>query len=254
MTEDTDKNPAAGHGGAASGRRRRAAERPRAEDCPPFGDCPLFAGIDPQDVGPLCDYLAARVEQVEKDVALYRFRQTVTEALYICAGTVSLELYDAWGHRSLINLRSNGFLMGDISLFNDDEQQAPYNLMTRTPCTVLMFSRARAHSLLADSGLPPGLETTARLFCYNLATLTADNLSKSLRRINLLAQHSVRDRISLFLSNHAEYHRARTFTVNMNRQQLADYLSIDRSTLCEELSKMRREGLIEYHLNTFTLL
>lgn len=219
-----------------------------------LADCPLFAGIDPDGLPPLCEYLALHVENVDKGVALYRFRERVTEALYIRTGTVSLELYDVWGHRSLINLRSNGFLMGDISIFSSDERSAPYNLVTQTPCTVLMFSRKRAHDLLASTSLPSGIETTARLFCYNLATLTADNLSKSLRRINLLAQHGVRDRIALFLSNHAEYHRSRTFSINMNRQQLADYLSIDRSTLCEELSKMRREGLIDYHLNTFTLL
>lgn len=215
--------------------------------------CPLFADIDDGALAELCGLLGVHVHEVGKGTALCRFGEPVGEALYICTGTVSLELYDAWGHRTLINLRSNGFLMGDISIFQSDDAAA-FNLVAQTPCTVLAFDRAQAHALLATPRLPAGIGEAVRILCYNLASLATDNLSKLLRRVNLLAQHSVRERIALFLSDHAKFHRSRTFTINMNRQQLADYLAIDRSTLCEELSKMRREGLIEYRKGTFTLL
>ena len=41
--------------------------------------------------------------------------------------------------------------------------------------------------------------------------------------------------------------------IPFDRQQLADYLGVDRSTMCNELSKMQREGLIRYERNSFTL-
>ena len=39
-----------------------------------------------------------------------------------------------------------------------------------------------------------------------------------------------------------------------DRQQLADYLNLDRSALSKELGKMKKDGLIEYHKNTFEIM
>ena len=47
---------------------------------------------------------------------------------------------------------------------------------------------------------------------------------------------------------------SRRFTIPFDRQQLADYLNVDRSALSNELSKMQREGLLWTRRNQFELL
>ncbi len=214
--------------------------------------CPLFCGMSETDLDMVVNFLQARVRRVPKGKAVARYQSKVRDVLYILDGTVRLELFDAWGHRALLGLKVDGFLTNAIAIFHD--QPTFFSLVAETNCAVLVFDRKRAHALICGPEAPTGLEGACRLFGYNLTACLADNLAKTLQRENYLAQHGVRERISLYLSSCAERAGARSFSLDMTRQQLADFLSMDRSTLCEELSRMAREGLIHYHLNDFELL
>ena len=48
--------------------------------------------------------------------------------------------------------------------------------------------------------------------------------------------------------------RRRRFIIPFNRQELADFLAVDRSALSRELGKMRREGILDYRKDHFRLL
>ena len=56
-----------------------------------------------------------------------------------------------------------------------------------------------------------------------------------------------------YFSQQTRLQGTRTFTIPFNRQQLADYLSVDRSSMTVELYKMKDEGLIEFQKNQFTV-
>ena len=68
------------------------------------------------------------------------------------------------------------------------------------------------------------------------------------------ASKRIRDRLLSYLSEQALLSGSNRFTIPFSRQQLADYLGTERSALSGELSKMRRDGLIDYRKNSFTLL
>ena len=88
----------------------------------------------------------------------------------------------------------------------------------------------------------------------NLLALSAQkNLSLS-RKIFHTASKSIRGRLLSYLSYQAVRAGSRRFTIPFSRQQLADYLNVDRSALSNELSKMRREGLLTVNKNRFELL
>jgi len=57
-----------------------------------------------------------------------------------------------------------------------------------------------------------------------------------------------------YLSDEARRLGSSSFTIEFNRQQLADFLSVDRSAMSAELSRMQKDGLIKYHKDEFTLL
>ena len=69
-----------------------------------------------------------------------------------------------------------------------------------------------------------------------------------------LTQRSTRQKIMLYLSNLARDKGKATFVLPFNRQQMADFLSVDRSALSAELSKMKKDGLIDYHKDQIFLV
>ena len=88
----------------------------------------------------------------------------------------------------------------------------------------------------------------------NLLSLTArKNLTLS-RRILHTSSKTIRGRLVSYFSDQALLQGSCRFSIPFNRQQLADYLGVDRSALSHELSKMKREGLIAYEKNRFTLI
>ena len=69
-----------------------------------------------------------------------------------------------------------------------------------------------------------------------------------------MAQRTTRAKLLSYFSAMAQKQNRDRFAHPFSRQELADYLSVERSGLSVELSKMRREGLIDYHKNHVTLL
>ena len=87
----------------------------------------------------------------------------------------------------------------------------------------------------------------------NLLTLSSQkNLTLS-RKIFYTSPKTIRGRLLSYLSSQALRSGSRSFTIPFNRQQLADYLNVDRSALSNELGKMQREGLLRTERNHFFL-
>ncbi len=74
------------------------------------------------------------------------------------------------------------------------------------------------------------------------------------RKIEHITQRTTRRKLLSYLSEQAVQCGTDSFRIPFNREQLADYLSVERSAMSAELSRMRRDGLIEYDRNRFTLL
>ena len=87
----------------------------------------------------------------------------------------------------------------------------------------------------------------------NLLQISAHkNLTLS-RRILHTSSKSIRGRLLSYLSEQAKQSGSYQFTIPFNRQQLADYLGVDRSAMSNELSKLQREGLLTFEKNRFSL-
>ena len=89
---------------------------------------------------------------------------------------------------------------------------------------------------------------------HNLLTLSAQKNLNLSRKIFHTSPKTIRGRLLSYLSYQSMRSGSSTFTIPFNRQQLADYLNVDRSALSNELSKMQRDGLIQVERNHFTLL
>lgn len=87
----------------------------------------------------------------------------------------------------------------------------------------------------------------------NLLRLTAEKNVGLARKVGHMARRTTRDKLLSYLSAEARRSGGSVFTIPFNRQQLADYLAVDRSAMCSELSRLRDEGLLDFHRSEFTL-
>ena len=73
------------------------------------------------------------------------------------------------------------------------------------------------------------------------------------RKIGHLSQRTTRAKVLSYLSWQAELAGSPAFTIPLDRQELADYLAVDRSALSAQLSRLQREGVLEFRRSWFYL-
>ena len=88
----------------------------------------------------------------------------------------------------------------------------------------------------------------------NLFFAISDKNRQLMQKLGHMSRRSTREKLISYLSEEAKKQNSSTFILPFNRQQMADYLSVDRSAMSNELGKMRNEGLLEFEKNRFTLL
>jgi len=74
-----------------------------------------------------------------------------------------------------------------------------------------------------------------------------------MRKLSFMTKRTTREKLISYLSDEAKRQNSGTFCIPFNRQQMADFLSVDRSAMSSELGKMRNEGLLDFRKNKFTL-
>lgn len=88
----------------------------------------------------------------------------------------------------------------------------------------------------------------------NLFFAISEKNRKLVQKLVHMSKRSTREKLISYLSEESKKQKSSKFTIPFNRQQLADFLSVDRSAMSNELCKMRDEGLIEFEKNIFRLL
>lgn len=88
----------------------------------------------------------------------------------------------------------------------------------------------------------------------NLFFAISEKNRKLVQKLGHMSKRSTREKLISYLSEEAKRQNSARFSIPFNRQQLADFLSVDRSAMSNELCKMRDEGLLRFDKNRFELL
>ena len=84
--------------------------------------------------------------------------------------------------------------------------------------------------------------------------IMAKKLLNNARKLEHISRRSTRQKLLSYFTEQMNRHQSPAFDIPFTRQQLADYLGVDRSALSAELGRMQRDGLIRYKKNDFTLI
>ena len=206
----------------------------------------LFHGIREDEIKDLLSCLNAREKTYKKDETILRAGDTVSQIGLVEEGSVNIVVNFYWGNSNIFGHVEKG------SIFAENYAAVPGKELI---CDVVAAEDARVVFLDMNK-----LESTCGKSCtfhnrliHNLLKISAQkNLGLSSRMMHI-APKSLRERLLSYLSEQAMEHGSAHFTIPFDRQQLADYLGVDRSAMSNELSKMQKDGLIAYRKNEFTL-
>lgn len=210
-------------------------------------DFPLLQGISREEANRLMECLKVRQQSYARGDTLLRAGEITKAMGLVLEGSVNIRHDDAWGNQSILGHVETGGIFAE-TYATAPETPLLVSVIAAEPCRILFLTLSQLLALC-----PRCCEAHQRLI-RNLLALTAQkNLALS-RRMAYTSAKTIRGRLLSYLSDQARQQESRQFAIPFNRQQLAEYLSVDRSALSNELSKMRREGLITFRQNQFFLL
>ena len=207
---------------------------------------PLFRGIKAEEIEQLLHCLHAVQRGYKKGEAIYKMAGTAPAIGLVLSGSVTIANDDVWGNRSVLDSVGPGQVFAETYACLPDEPLM-VSVVAAEHTEVLFL---RAAQLLSPCATACGRHVQ---LIRNLLSVSAQkNLTLS-RRIFHTSAKTIRERLLSYLSFQAIRQRSDRFSIPFNRQQLADYLGVDRSALSKEMSKMRAAGLIDFQKNRFEL-
>lgn len=211
-----------------------------------YTNSPLFNGMEPDDISGMLGCLEARQAGYDRGETIFNMGDTTTRLGVVLSGSVLIENNDIWGNRSILSRVGAGQIFGETYACLPDEPLL-ISAVAAEQTRVLLMNMAKLRQPCSNA-----CACHSKLIANLLEISARKNLALS-RRILHTSPKTIRGRLSSYFSELALQTGSRTVTVPFDRQQLADYLGVDRSALSSELSKMQRDGLLTYHKNTFCL-
>lgn len=206
---------------------------------------PLFRGFSEKEWNCLFSLPELRSQRFLKQSAIFHSGDRISEIGIVLSGSVRIEANDPWGNRTLLNLVSPGQIFAESYA------------LTSSPLMVDVIAAENSEILFLPASLflaetPSG--SCRQKLRQNLMLLSLHkNLTPS-TRIFCTSPKTIRSRLSVYFTRQCSLNGSMEFDIPFNRNELADYLNLDRSALSKELGKMKDEGLLLFHKNHFQIL
>lgn len=207
----------------------------------------LFQGMTDSEIAEALQVLEAH-EKCYKKGEMLLIAGTITERMgLVLQGSVTIESNDAWGNRTIISHVGNGQVFAETYALLENEPML-VDVTASEDCRVLFLRSGRIQSLNSS------LEPWALKYITNLLTISMHkNLILSGRSFHT-APKTIRGRVMAYLNSVSLQRQSWEFDIPFDRQQLADYLNVERSALSKELGKMQKDGLVFCRKNHFIIL
>lgn len=206
----------------------------------------LFSGISEEELTAMLTCLETKTESFPKDTFLLRAGDTAESIGLVLSGCVLIVQEDIWGNRNILSKAGAGqtfaaaYACAPGSVLN-------VSVVAETPVTVMFLNVKRVLNVC-----PSACEHHSRIIRNLLGELAEKNLRFG-EKLTHMGQRTTRAKLMSYFSAEAQRLGTYEFDIPFSRQQLADYLAVERSGLSQELGKMRGEGLLDFHKSHFVL-
>lgn len=207
---------------------------------------PLFYSIEEAELNGLLGCLRAKTCSYEKGAFLLRAGEPVTGFGMVLTGRVQVTREDLYGTRTLLTQLEAGDLFAEAFAFANAPVM-PVTVEAASECTALFFDHTRMLAPCAN-----GCAFHTQLIRNMMGILAKKNLMLN-SKIQHISRRTTREKLLSYLNEQAHIHKSPQFIIPFDRQELADYLCVERSAMSAELSRLQKEGLLSYHKSAFKL-
>ncbi|MDR2021913.1 MAG: Crp/Fnr family transcriptional regulator [Hungatella sp.] len=206
----------------------------------------LFSGVQPEEISAMLNCLSARIRHFKKEEFIIRSGDYIRSVGMLLSGSALIIQEDFWGKRTIISDVMPGTIFAET-----------YACIPSIPIEMSVISDSECDVLFMDFNKILHVCTSActfhtRLLQNFLSSIARRNLTLT-KKMQHMSKKTIREKLLSYLSAESLKNNSSAFDIPFNRQQLADYLSIDRSALSNEMSKLQDEGILTYKKNRFTL-
>ncbi len=209
--------------------------------------CPLFFSVDDESLIRMLGCLGARIESFDKKYTIMAEGNAAKYIGIVLSGSAQLISTDYYGNRSIISrieaseIFAEAFACAEISAI-------PVSVEANEPSEVMFIDCSHIlHTCHNNCGFHQQL-------IFNLMKSLAEKSLKFHEKIDVVSKRTTREKLMAYLMLQAKLTGSSEFYIPYDRQELADYLDVDRSGLSAEISKLRAEGIIESNKRYFKLL
>ncbi|NCB45323.1 MAG: Crp/Fnr family transcriptional regulator [Clostridia bacterium] len=207
----------------------------------------LFKGIEEFDLQPLLSCLSAKEAHYEKGQTVFFSGETIERFGIVLSGQVQIVQDDYYGNRSILANIGTGNLFGE-SFACAEIKTLPVSVIATTESELLFID---CHRLAVPCAKACGFH--GRLIQNMLNIVSMKNIMLT-QKNEFTSKRTTREKLLAYLSVEAKKAGSSRFCIPFNRQELADYLSVERSAMSAELSKLRDDNILNFHKNQFELL
>lgn len=209
--------------------------------------CPLFAQVSQEEVQQMLCCLGARTVHGAKRETLIAEGTSAQEFGIVLSGSVQMVRVDYYGNRSLVDeIPPSGMFCETFACA--DAETVPVDVVVKEEGD-MMFVNCRHITQVCSHACGHHQQ-----MIYNLMRAVALKNLQYDRKLEILSRRTTRDKLMTYLAWQAKLAGSRAFEIPYDRQELADYLEVERSGLSAEIGKMKREGLIRVEKNRFELM
>jgi CRP-like cAMP-binding protein len=208
---------------------------------------PLFQGVSEAELAGMTKCLGARTKTYSKGESVYRAGDFVREVGVVAEGRVHIVKDDAWGNQNIIAEITSGemfaeaFVCGGIDVL-------PVSVVSASGCEIMFVDFQR---IITQCGNACVFHS---LLIRNIVGVLARKNIMLQGKMEHITKRTTREKLLSYLSEQARKRGSSSFEIPFDRQGLADYLSVERSALSAEMSRLKSEGVINYRKSRFELL
>lgn len=207
----------------------------------------LFSGVGEEDISSLLSCLGARKKEYKKGEYILREGEHISDIFILVEGKIHIQKDDYWGNRSILSVISVGEMFGEG--YAAPESGALLNDVVAVEDSSVIFFNVKRILTTCSSAC-----RFHNMIVQNMFFAISDKNRKLVQKLGHMSGRTTRAKLISYLSEEAKRQGSSAITVPFNRQQLADYLCVDRSAMSNELCKMRDEGMIKFEKSRFELL
>ncbi|MDR2028927.1 MAG: Crp/Fnr family transcriptional regulator [Treponema sp.] len=208
--------------------------------------CRLFDGVKVEEIEKLLDCFHARARKFEKGAYIFMEGDEISTLGIVISGAVHLVRDDFWGNRTIIARIAAGDIFAES--FACGETGRPSLSALAVEKTEALFIHASKISALCTLVCPFHTK-----FLNNMIRELAGKNIRLINKMQHITQRTTREKLISYLSTQAREAGSSSFEIPFNREELAEFLSVDRSAMSSELGRMKTGGLLAFRKNHFTL-